>query len=91
MPTFFALVDAVTGHEKAVGGSLARVPRLTGVVPCKAGDHDFLVRFDADAFGVVDDFLQTHVRQLPGVKGVEIILDWADHPPIVREARDRLA
>jgi 7-cyano-7-deazaguanine synthase len=90
VPEFFALVDALAGKEREVGESLRQVERLKGVEPCREGNYDYLVRFDADSFGVVDDFLQTHVRQLRHVKGVEVILDWDDHGAQVREARDRM-
>ncbi len=91
MPVFFALVDAVTGREHEVGVALGGVSGLSGFVPCRERNHDFLVKFDASSFDVVDDFLQTHVRQLPGVKGVEIILDWDDYSSNTREAHAKLS
>lgn len=90
MPIYHALVDAVPGREKEVEAALRSDARLAGVVECREKSHDFLVRFEARAFGVVDDFLQTHVRRLPGVKGVEVILDWDDFGQAVRDARARL-
>lgn len=90
MSEFFALVDAVPGREAEVGAALARVPGLRAT-PCKAGNHDHVVRFEAAAFGQVDDFLQTHVRRLPGVKGVEVVTDPQDHPAAVRDAIARLS
>lgn len=90
VPAFFALVDAVTGREPEVGEALRHVNQVTGVAPCKVGNHDFLVRFDAPSAAQTDDVLQTHVRRLPGVKGVEVIVDWAEYPQAVRDARDRI-
>lgn len=90
MPAFYALVDAVPGQEAAVRAGLGQLERLNGVVPCREKSHDFLVRFDAEGFDVVDDFLQSHVRPLRGVKAVEIVTDFDDHGAAVREARDRL-
>ena len=90
MQTFFALVDAVPGREREVEEALRHVPAITGVAACKAGNHDFLVRFQAASASVVDDVLQTHVRRLPGVKGVEPVTDFADQPAVVREARARI-
>ena len=89
MQPFYALVDAVTGREPEVEEALRHVPRVTGVARCKAGDDDFLVRFDAPGPGAVDDFLQTHVRRLPGVKGVRPVEDFADEATVVRDARAR--
>ena len=88
MPTFYALVDAVPGREHDVGMALG----VAGVahVPCKEKSHDFLIRFEAPAFYKVDEFLQTHVRRIPGVKGVEIIVDWDDHTSVARDARAKL-
>jgi 7-cyano-7-deazaguanine synthase len=90
VPEYFALVDALAGKEREVGDSLRGVAGLKGVEPCREGNYDYLVRFDAASFDVVDDFLQTHIRHIPHVKGIEVILDWADHGPAVREARERL-
>lgn len=90
MPTFHALVDAVPGREAEVGAALRLLPRVRDAVPCKEGSFDFLIRFDAASFDVVDDFLQTNVRRLPGVKGVEVIVRWEDHGPTVAAARERL-
>ena len=88
MPAFYALVDAMPGREHEVGMALG----MQGIrhVPCKERSHDFLVTFDAPGFDKVDDFLQTHVRTIAGVKGVEIIVDWDDHGSAARDARARL-
>lgn len=90
MPTFHALVDAMTGREAEVEAALRREPRILGAVRVKEGNHDFLVKFDAASFDVVDDFLQTSVRRIPGVIGVEIIVDWANHSQAARDARAKL-
>lgn len=90
MPHYFALVDARPGEEAVVEGALQQIGRINGMTPCKSKSSDFLIRFDADSFDVVDDFLRTHVRPVPGVVGVEIIQDWDDHPSVVREARKTL-
>lgn len=90
MADFFALVDATPGFERQVGDALRAMPTLRGVEACRDGNFDFLIRFDAPDFHVVDDFLQTHIRRIPGVKGVEIIVDWDSHSPVAREARDRI-
>lgn len=91
MPAYYALVDATTGREADVETQLRAQPRIVGVARAKEGNHDFLVKFEAADFSTVDDFLQTHIRRLSGVAGVEIITDWADHPQSTRDARDRLA
>lgn len=90
MPEFFALVDALAGREREVGEALRRVTRLKGVEPCRERNYDYLVRFDADSFSVVDDFLQTYIRHIPHVKGIEVIIDRSDHSAQVREALGRL-
>lgn len=90
MPEFFALVDAVPGREAEVERALRAQPRLAAVVAVKERSNDFLVRFEAPAFSQVDDLLQTHVRPLPGVKGVEIVTDWAALGPAAVAARDAL-
>lgn len=89
MTQFHALIDAVPGRQKEVEAGLSG---LAGVraTPCREGNHDFLVAFDAASFDVVDDFLQTHVRRLPGVLGVEVVTRWEEYSPAVREARARL-
>lgn len=90
MPFFYALVDAVPGREPDVERQLRAQPRLSGVAPCREKSYDFLVKFEAPGFDRVDDLLQTHVRRLDGVKGVEVVVDWDDHGSAAREARDRL-
>lgn len=90
MQTFYALVDARPGHESEVASALRKVSGIAGVAACKEKSHDFLVKFAAPSFQVVDDFLQTHVRRLPNVKGVEVVVDWDDHGAAVLEARERL-
>lgn len=90
MPAFFALVDALTGQEAAVGAALRALPGLTGVTPCKEGNYDFLVRFDAESFSRVDDFLQTNVRRIPHVKGVEIVTRPEEYSSAVRDAMTRM-
>lgn len=91
MPWFFALVDARPGQEESVEKALASEARIAGATRCKEVSYDFLVKFEAVAFDTVDDFLQTHVRTIPGVVGVEIVQDFDDYGAAVREARDRLA
>lgn len=88
MPTFYSLVDATPGKEADVESQL--VARGVKFVRCKEKSHDFMVKFDAPAFDKVDDYLQTHVRSLAGVKGVEIVVDWDDHGPAAREAKAKL-
>lgn len=90
MPHFYALVDARPGQESLVEGKLQQIGRIDGLTRCKSNAHDFLIRFDAGGFDVVDDFLRTHVQPVPGVAGVEIIQDWDDHPSAVRDARARV-
>lgn len=90
MPTFHALVDAVTGREADVEAGLRAEPRVLGIVRVKERNHDFLIKLDAPSFTLVDDLLQTHVRRIAGVAGVEIIVDWADHSDALREARGKL-
>lgn len=88
MPTFYALVDATPGREQDLASTLAS--ERIAFVRCKERSYDFLIKFEAPAFDKVDDYLQTHVRRLPGVKGVEIIVDWDDHGPAARDARAKL-
>lgn len=90
MPEFFALVDALPGREADVEAALRSEKRLLGVVRCKEKSADFLIRFDAPAFEKVDDLLQTHVRAVKGVAGVEIVTDWDDYSATVRQARAAL-
>jgi DNA-binding Lrp family transcriptional regulator len=90
MPVFHALVDATPGREPEVERALAENARILAFTRCKEGDHDFLVKFEAADFGRVDDVLQTYVRHIAGVKGVEIIVRWDAHGDAVREARERL-
>lgn len=90
MAEFHALVDAVPGGEPEVEAALRAQPRLRGVAPCKEKSHDFLIRFESDTFDTVDDFLQTYVRTIRGVSGVEVVTDWDDHGAAVREARAKL-
>lgn len=88
MPRFYALVDATPGQESSVTSSLTAL-QVTHI-PCKERSYDFLIRFDASAFDKVDEYLQTHIRRIPGVKGVEIIVDWNDHGSAAREAKAAL-
>lgn len=90
MAQFYALVDALPGKEADVEVALRQEPRVVAVVRCKERSHDFLVRFEAASFTVVDDFLQTYVRSIRGVAGVEIVTDWSDHGDAVRGARATL-
>lgn len=90
MPAFYALVDAVPGKEKAVEARLQQVSRIDGWAPVKSGNHDFLVRFDAESEDKVDDFLQNHVRDIPGVKDIEVVSDFSDHDTAVADARKAL-
>lgn len=88
MPMFYALVDATPGHEADVETQL--VAQAVEFVRCKEKSHDFLIKFEASGFDKVDDYLQTHVRRLVHVKGVEIIVDWDDHTQTARDARVKL-
>lgn len=90
MPVFYALVDAVPGQEEKVGDALRASGHLSGVAACKERSHDFLVRFEAGAFDRVDDVLQTYVRTIPGVQGVEIVTDWDGYGDAVQEARAKM-
>jgi len=88
MPAFYALVDAMPGREHEVGMALGI--EHVAHVPCKERSHDFLIKFDAPAFDKADDYLATHIRRIPGVKGIEIIVDWDDHGSATRDARAKL-
>lgn len=90
METFYALVDAIPGREPAVEAGLARLEPLRGFVRCREKSHDFLIRFAAPGFDGVDEFLQTYVHRIEGVKGVEVVSDWDDYGSAVREARAKL-
>ncbi|HET6403394.1 MAG TPA: hypothetical protein VFH78_02000 [Candidatus Thermoplasmatota archaeon] len=90
MATFYALVDAMTGREADVEKGLRADSRILATMRLKERNHDFLIKFEASAFTLVDEFLQTHVRRIAGVAGVEIIVDWANHAPHVRDAADKL-
>jgi hypothetical protein len=90
MPAFYALVDAVPGQEEKVLAWLRSDAHVQGVVPCKHGNHDFLVRIEAASFDVVDDILRTYVGPMHGVKGTEPIADWDAFGDVVRQARARL-
>ena len=89
MPTFYALVDAVPEKEVVVHEKLRELP-LTGIYPLKEKSYDFLVAFEQPSFSTVDDFLQTHVRRIQHVKGVEVIVDWDDHGHAVQVVRKKL-
>lgn len=91
METFYALVDAIPGREAEVREGLARLEPVQGFAPCREKSHDFLIRFIAPQATEVDDFLQTYVHRIPGVKGVEIVTDWSDYGLAVTEARRKLA
>ena len=90
MPTFYALVDAMTGRETDVEKALMSEVRVLALTRTKEKNFDFLIKFDAPAFTLVDEFLQTHVRRIAGVAGVEIIVDWANHSQTVRDAAAKL-
>lgn len=90
MPAFYALVDAMTGREADVERGLMSEPGIQAMTRVKEKNFDFLVKFDAPAFDKVDEFLQTHVRRIQGVAGVEIIVELADHTAPVREAAAKL-
>lgn len=90
MPVFYALVDALSGREEDVERALRSEPRIRGLARVKERNHDFLIKFEAPAFTLVDEFLQTHVRRVSGVAGVEIVVDWQNHADIVREAATKL-
>ncbi|MHB8606057.1 MAG: hypothetical protein ACYDCK_12465 [Thermoplasmatota archaeon] len=90
MPAFYALVDAMPGHEEEVKRGLDGLPRVLAVARAKDRSFDWLIKFEAPSFDRVDDFLQTYVRPLKGVVGIEIISDWDDMSEVVREARKTL-
>lgn len=90
MPSFYALVDAMTGRESEVERGLMAHKGVLAVTRMKEKNFDFLIRFDAPAFDKVDEFLQTEVRRIAGIAGVEIIVDLADHSHAVREAAAKL-
>lgn len=90
MPTFFALVDATTGREADVERALRADARILGMSRIKERNHDFVIKFEAPQFTLVDEFLQTHVRRLSGVAGVEIVVDWHDHSATLREVAAKL-
>lgn len=90
MPEYFALVDAMPGQEAAVGDALRTLEGIQAMTPCREANADFLIRFEAEKFDLVDDFLQTHVRRLAGVNGIEIIERWDEYGSTVHAARDRL-
>ncbi|HVM44306.1 MAG TPA: hypothetical protein VM582_00120 [Candidatus Thermoplasmatota archaeon] len=91
MPTYYALVDAMTGREADVENGLRAEKRVLGVTRVKDRNHDFLIKFDAASFTLVDEFLQTHIRRISGVAGVEIIVDWQNHSDVIRDAAAKLA
>lgn len=90
MPAFYALVDAVPGQEERVEGYLRAQPQVKGIVRCKEGNHDFLIRLEAASFAVVDDILQTYVGPGRGVKGTEPVTDWSRYSDVVAQAREKL-
>lgn len=90
MPTFYALVDAMTGRESDVERGLMSELRIVAMTRAKEKNFDFLIKFDAPAFTLVDEFLQTHVRRIAGVAGVEIIVDWQNHSQSLRDAAAKL-
>lgn len=90
MPAFYALVDAMTGREADVEKALKSELRIHAMARVKEGNFDFLIKFDAPAFTLVDEFLQTYVRRIPGTAGTEIIVDWQDHSQAVRDAAAKL-
>ena len=90
MAKHYALVDAMTGREADVERALHAEARVLGVTRLKDRNYDFLIKFDAPSFDLVDEFLQTHVQRIGGVAGVEIIVELKDHSPAVREAASKL-
>lgn len=90
MPLYYALVDAMTGREAQVEAALRKEEKLLGTIRCKEKNADFLVKFEAPGFAAVDDVLQTYVRRIPGVVGVEVIVHWEEHDASVAEARKKL-
>ena len=90
MATFYALVDALTGREADVERGLMSERRVVAMTRAKEKNFDFLIKFEAPAFDLVDEFLQTNVRRIPGVAGVEIVVDWQDHSQGLRDAAAKL-
>lgn len=90
MPTFYALVDAMTGREDEIEAELRADARVLALARVKERNYDMLIKFEAAGFSLVDEFLQTNVRRIPGVAGVEIIMDWADHSEALRDAKAKL-
>lgn len=91
MPVYYALIDATAGREAEVERGLRKEQRVIGVVRCKEKNADFMVKFDAPGPAQVDDIMQTYVRPIAGIAGVEVILDWSDHDtPAARDARKAL-
>ena len=90
MPTYFALVDAMTGRESDVERALNAEKRVLAMTRVKERNYDFLIKFDAPSFDLVDEFLQTHVQRIGGVAGVEIIVELRDHSALVRDAAAKL-
>ena len=90
MPAFYALVDAMTGRESDVERGLNSEVRVLALTRVKERNFDFLIKFDAPSFDLVDEFLQTYVRRIPGMAGVEIIVDWENHTQLVRDAAAKL-
>lgn len=90
MPLYYALVDAMTGRETEVEAALRKEEKLLGTIRCKEKNADFLVKFEAPGFAAVDDVLQTYIRNIRGVVGVEVIVHWDEHDATVSAARKQL-
>ena len=90
MPLFYALVDAMAGKESEVEAALRKEEKLIGTIRCKEKNADFLVKFEAPGWAAVDDVLQTYIRPIRGVVGVEVIQHWDEYSAAVAAARTQL-
>ena len=90
MPLYYALIDAMAGKEADVEAALRREEKLVGTIRCKEKNADFLVKFEAPGWAAVDDVLQTYIRSIRGVVGVEVIERWDEYSANVAAARKQL-
>lgn len=90
MPIYYALIDAMAGREAEVERGLRKEQRVIGVVRCKEKNADFMVKFEAPGLAQVDDVMQTYVRPVAGIAGVEVILDWTNYSQATLDAKAKL-
>ena len=90
MADLFALLDAVPGRENDVLAKIQTAPRVLARVRVREQNFDFLVQVRAPSVLEAREYIQTQLREIPGVARVEEVIDPDDYSSHFRETLSKL-